>query len=117
MKQPIDRPCGRRRRGAPSVSAPATPLTALKPHQWGVVREVAATDDEMERLMAMGVCSGRTVELGQPGDPLILRVYGTRLGVSARLAAKVLIDVCTPDHCAEEDAADGEEEARNDDAS
>jgi len=75
-------------------------LNELKPHQCGVVQEVEAQDEELERLMAMGVCGGRTVELVQLGDPLILKVYGTRVGVSARLASKIRIIVCRADSCA-----------------
>ncbi len=75
------------------------PVDQLKPHHCGIVVEVLADDDEHERLMAMGVCAGRTAELIQVGDPLILKVYGTRVGVSARLAAKVLVDPCLSDSC------------------
>jgi len=74
-------------------------LNELKPHQCGVVQEVEAQDTELERLMAMGVCGGRTVELVQLGDPLILKVYGTRVGVSARLASKIRIVPCTANSC------------------
>jgi Fe2+ transport system protein FeoA len=75
-------------------------LDQLEPHQCGCVEEVEAPDDELERLMAMGVCAGRTVEVVQRGDPLILRVYGTRVGVSARLAARIRVRTCSPDTCA-----------------
>jgi Fe2+ transport system protein FeoA len=78
---------------------PQIPLDQLKPLHCGVVVEVQADHDEHERLMAMGVCAGRTVELIQVGDPLILKVYGTRVGVSARLASKVLVDPCRSDSC------------------
>jgi len=74
-------------------------LNELKPHQCGVVQEVEAPDEELERLMAMGVCGGRTVELVQVGDPLILKVYGTRVGVSARLAARIKVVSCTAECC------------------
>lgn len=74
-------------------------LDQLKPKHCGVVLEVRADDDEHERLMAMGVCAGRTVELVQLGDPLIVKVYGTRVGVSSRLAAKVIVDPCRSDSC------------------
>ena len=53
-----------------------------------------APDSDLERLMAMGVCGGRTIELVQRGDPLILKVYGTRVGVSARLADHILVTPC-----------------------
>jgi Fe2+ transport system protein FeoA len=72
----------------------------MKPHQCGVVQEVEAPDGDLERLMAMGVCGGRTVELVQLGDPLILKVYGTRVGVSSRLAAKIKVLPCGIGPCA-----------------
>ena len=78
-------------------------MNQLKPHQCGVVQEVEAQDSELERLMAMGVCGGRTVELVQLGDPLVLKVYGTRVGVSARLASKIRIAPCTGEACSLED--------------
>jgi Fe2+ transport system protein FeoA len=43
---------------------------------------------------------GRRVELVKGGDPLILRVFGSRLGLSAALAARVRVEVCQPGHCA-----------------
>ncbi len=74
-------------------------LHELEPHQCGVVQLVEAPDSDLERLMAMGVCGGRTVELVRVGDPLILKVYGTRVGVSARLAAKIRVVRCEPKSC------------------
>ncbi len=72
-----------------------TSIDKLKPYHCGIVRQITAPDDEMDRLMAMGVCAGRIVELVQRGDPLILRVYGTRIGVSARLASRIMVEPCT----------------------
>lgn len=75
-------------------------LNQLLPHQCGIVQEVEAPDGDLERLMAMGVCGGRTVELVRVGDPLILKVYGTRVGVSARLAARIKVSRCASKTCA-----------------
>ena len=61
-------------------------MTSLMPGQRAVITRVDAGDQETERLMAMGICGGRTVQLVQVGDPLIMKVYGTRVGVSARLS-------------------------------
>lgn len=66
-------------------------LDQLQPHQFGVIQDIEAADDDSERLMTLGVCSGRTVELIKAGDPLILRVFATRIGLSARLAARVIV--------------------------
>ena len=69
-------------------------LDELARHHCAVVHHVEAADEEMARLMAMGVCAGRTVELVQSGDPLILKVFGSRIGVSARLACRVMVHPC-----------------------
>jgi Fe2+ transport system protein FeoA len=75
-------------------------LNQLEPRQCGVVQEVEAPDSDLERLMAMGVCGGRTIELVRIGDPLILKVYGSRVGVSARLAARIKVSRCSSQPCA-----------------
>lgn len=78
-------------------------LDKLKPYQCAMVDRVDAQHAEVERLMAMGVCAGRMVELVQHGDPFILRVYGTRIGVSARLADHIFVNICHEDHCSHEE--------------
>jgi Fe2+ transport system protein FeoA len=60
---------------------------------------VEAEDDDMRRLMTLGVCAGRRLELIQRGDPMILRVLGSRLGVSRRLAARVWVTPCDQISC------------------
>ena len=70
-------------------------LGELPPKVCAVVRRIETEDDSMERLQALGICIGRQVELVKLGDPLIVRVYGSRLGISARLANRVLVEPCT----------------------
>ncbi len=56
--------------------------------------EVVAIDDQSgdaSRLRALGVCDGRQVELVRSGDPLIVRVMGSRIGISRRLADRVRV--------------------------
>ena len=74
-------------------------LDELGRHQCGMVKEIEAPGEDMVRLMSMGICRGRTVELIQKGDPLILKVYGSRIGVSRRLAQRIIIDACGPECC------------------
>lgn len=69
-------------------------LDRLPPGVCAMVADIEAADDDIARLMSMGVCVGRKVELIQPGDPLILRVLSSRIGVSARLACRVFVDPC-----------------------
>lgn len=75
-------------------------LDLLPPRACAVVRAIATDDEEMQRLKTLGVCLGRRVELVKLGDPLILKVFGSRLGISATLAANVQVEVCQPGHCA-----------------
>jgi Fe2+ transport system protein FeoA len=60
----------------------------------GMVAFVSAADEDVSRLKAMGVCLGRRVEVLQTGDPLIVRVFGSRIGVSSRIARHVFLDMC-----------------------
>lgn len=68
-----------------------------------MVREIATDDEDSHRLKTLGICVGRRVELVRAGDPLIVKVFGSRLGISAELAARVQVEVCTPGHCAMRD--------------
>ena len=74
-------------------------LDTLEQHQLATVHHVEAPCDDLERLMAMGVCAGQTIELIQRGDPLILKVFGSRVGVSARLAHRVWVIRCDKEDC------------------
>jgi Fe2+ transport system protein FeoA len=73
------------------------PLPRIIEGQCGMVTAVDAGDAEVERLKSLGVCLGRKVMLVQAGDPLILKVLGSRIGVSARLASRVRVEPCEGD--------------------
>jgi Fe2+ transport system protein FeoA len=75
-------------------------LDQLPPHVCAVVRSVETDDEDTKRLKTLGVCLGRRVELVRAGNPLILKIFGSRLGISAELAARVQVEVCQPGHCA-----------------
>jgi Fe2+ transport system protein FeoA len=46
---------------------------------------------ETARLKALGVCEGRVIEILRTGDAWVLRVLGSRIGISRELAASVLL--------------------------
>ena len=75
-------------------------LDELPPRVCAVVRSVETGDEDTNRLKTLGVCVGRRVELVRVGNPLILKIFGSRLGLSAELAARVRVEVCQPGHCA-----------------
>ncbi len=68
------------------------PLSAMIGGEARVMSVEAETADA-SRLMALGICVGRRVEIVKAGDPLIVRVVGARVGLSARLAAAVMVDM------------------------
>ena len=73
-------------------------LDCLPAQCCGIVAFLTARDDEVLRLKGLGVCLGRRIEMVQPGDPLIVRAFGTRIGLSAQLARHVFVDVCGYQH-------------------
>ena len=75
---------------APIVERPIS-LAQLRPHDWAIITEVGAGQADLPRLMGMGICVGRRLQLLKGGDPLILRVYDSRIGLSARLARLVRV--------------------------
>jgi len=83
------------------LPASAVRLDQLPPSTCAVVRRIESEDEDVQRLKTLGICVGRRVELIKAGDPLIVRVFGSRLGLSAQLAARVWLEVCQPpSHCA-----------------
>jgi Fe2+ transport system protein FeoA len=58
----------------------------------GVVRLVEGRDGAMARLMAMGLCVGREVEVVRQGNPLVLRFLGARVGLSRRIAERIVVE-------------------------
>ena len=76
----------------------ARTLAELKTGECAIIREVKNRDDH-QRLLAMGVCEGRLVELIMPGDPLILKVFGSRIGISGRLAEGITVELCQQGGC------------------
>ncbi len=56
-----------------------------------MVAQVTIDGVDADRLQAMGLCRGRRIELVKAGDPLIVRVLGSRVGLAERLAAGVMV--------------------------
>ena len=68
-------------------------LTEMEPGDCGVITELG-TNGTSTRLQSMGICLGRMIEVVKSGDPLILRVYGARIGLSHRLAGQIQVERC-----------------------
>jgi Fe2+ transport system protein FeoA len=78
---------------APAIDAFTSPisLTQLQPRRWATVTDVETSPSDLSRLTGLGICTGRRLQMVKAGDPMILQVYGTRIGLSARLAALVRV--------------------------
>lgn len=72
-------------------------LDKIPPDRCGIVRSVHAGELELDRLKSMGLCEGRKVMMIKSGDPMIVRVLGSRIGISARLAHRVFVQPCVGD--------------------
>ena len=83
----------------PVVSDAEVCLDELPPQHCAFVRRIEAPDDDSARLMVLGICIGRRVQLIKRGDPMIVRVLGSRLGLSARLAHRVIVATCEAPEC------------------
>ena len=55
------------------------------------VDSIDSGDIAIQQLMAMGLCVGRQIEIIRHGNPLIIRLLGARVGVSARVALHILV--------------------------
>ena len=69
-------------------------LAAMAVRQVVKVVAMEARDADLHSLMAMGICQGRRLSLLRVGDPLIVCVCGTRIGLSARLAEHIQVEPC-----------------------
>jgi Fe2+ transport system protein FeoA len=82
-----------------AIAGRSVPVDQLGLGLCGTVRRVLAGVEEGDRLKALGICEGRKVMLVRSGDPLILRVLGAHIGLSARLAEHVEVEPCSSEQC------------------
>lgn len=74
-------------------------LNDLPQNLCGIVRDIETDDEDTARLKTLGICRGRRVEVVRGGDPLVLKIFGSRLGLAGVLAARVQVEICSPDNC------------------
>jgi len=80
---------------APGNAPPQTDATVrldqLPAGQWALVTAIDTASRDAERLKIMGLCLGRRVQVVKAGDPLIVRVMDTHIGLATRLAEWVAV--------------------------
>lgn len=67
------------------------PLAGLREGAGGRIVSVEVSAVDLERLEVMGLCAGRFVQVIKQGDPMIVRVLETRIGLAAELARAVRV--------------------------
>lgn len=67
------------------------PLSRLRPGSRGRVARVVGDAGQSLRLKSLGFCQGHEVEVLRTGDAWVVRVVGSRIGLSRRLADQVLL--------------------------
>lgn len=79
----------------PGANAAASRLLAeMQVGEVGRVSGVAVDEADAGRLKALGVCAGRTLRVVSAGNPLIVQVLNSRVGLSAALASQVTLTPC-----------------------
>ena len=56
------------------------------------IAHVEGDTDTVLRLEGLGLAPGRSVHVERKGDPFIVRVYGSRVGLAPRLARNIHVD-------------------------
>ena len=77
----------------------AVRLSDLPAGAAGCIRKINAPESEADRLKSMGLCVGRNVVVVRAADPMLIKVFGSRLGVSTELAALVCVERKDPGEC------------------
>jgi len=73
------------------VQAPATTLAHARSGRYRC-EKMRASGQNAVRLKRLGVCEGRVIELVGQGDPMVLRLGESRVGLSRQLAALVFVE-------------------------
>ena len=66
-------------------------IDELDEQEWASIDRLDHNDPSIRRLMGMGLCEGHQVQLIQKGNPMILHVLGSQIGISQRLAKKIQV--------------------------
>lgn len=81
---------------SPAGQAPRFRLSQIPSGTRVTVCQVDSEQSGMGRLMAMGVCVGRHLEVIRHGNPLIVRLLGARVGISGWLAQRIVVERSPP---------------------
>lgn len=70
----------------------ALPLSEIREPGLFCIQSVSDDGEMSLRLKRLGLCENRRVEVLTAGDPMVVRVVGSRVGLSRELARLVAVD-------------------------
>ena len=79
---------------SPTIEHECIPLSHLKERERAVVHMTELDADEQEALSAMGLHEDASFELCQQGQPCIIQVEATRLGLSSEITSRIMVRRC-----------------------
>ena len=79
---------------SPTIEHECIPLSQLSEHEKAVVHVTELDADEREVLAAMGLYEDASFELCQQGQPCIIQVEATRLGLSKEITSRIMVRRC-----------------------
>lgn len=68
-------------------------LADIEPGTSGLIKDMDLPKETSTRLAGLGICKGRNIHVVKRGEPVIVRTYGSRVGLAASLANQILMDV------------------------
>jgi|TARA_B110000263_G_scaffold134785_1_gene117049 Fe2+ transport system protein FeoA len=83
---------------SPTIEQHYIPLSQLEESETAVVHMADLEADERRSLTALGLHSEVTFQLCQQGQPCIIQVEATRLGLSKELTSRIMVRRCTVCH-------------------
>ena len=66
-------------------------VTDFRPADALRIKELEGSVEEQVKLRNLGLCEGREVRIVRSGDPMLLQVYQSNVGVSRRLAERIYV--------------------------
>jgi len=83
---------------SPTIEQHCIPLSQLGERETAVVHMTDLEAEERDALTALGLHADATFELCQQGQPCIIQVEATRLGLSKELTSRIMVRRCTVCH-------------------
>ena len=72
----------------------ALPLADLGPQECAVMRSADLSETDRELLASMGLRENCRLRLCRVGEPCIVQVEATRLGLSRQVSGRILVERC-----------------------